>query len=89
VRADALCKAQPAIASTIASIIRALPTAISLVVVEGRITVVAREQHGRHVVDGQELRIIRPSKEELEALAKGTIAYGYERFWRLWGEHNG
>jgi hypothetical protein len=88
-RADAFYKAQPAVARTIAAIVHTLPTAVAIVVVEDRITVIAREQHGRQVVDGHELELVRPGKDVLAALAQGTIVYGYERFWRLWGEYHG
>jgi hypothetical protein len=73
----------------LASITRHLPHALAVCLVDGRFVVLAAERYGRHVIDGNDIEFVQPGKETLARLARGVIAFGYERFWRAWGEHHG
>ncbi len=63
-----------------------ITNAIAIAHVENSYIVLSTEGHGRHAIDGHEITFVQPTKEALQRMQKGIIIYGYERFWRAWGD---
>jgi len=63
-----------------------VPAALAIVKGPHGIVVLSEHEHGKHVINGNELRFATATRETMDALAGAVILHGYERFWRRWGE---